>query len=196
MGKTVGEVIRERRAGVDGHGEECRCERNKCQVLTDVEFAELQKALASGEAVKRKVYSPGYVYEIPDQTPVEIPVNMRVPETQEDMIRRIVAENALVKLRDGEMETPEEANDFDVDEPEMVLSDIQVLTMMEDHIAESKIVDKPKGGEENGGSSKDPGGSGNRPVEPSVAGGTQGGEPGSSHKEAGNSGTSNPSVKQ
>lgn len=55
-------------------------------------------------------------YEYPDPTPVEIPVELRKPETMDEKMRRIVREQISVKAQESGLETFEEANDFDVDD--------------------------------------------------------------------------------
>lgn len=51
--------------------------------------------------------------EIPDPTPVEMPLNFKRPETIQEMIRRLVNVQNSDELG---AETWEEANDFDVDD--------------------------------------------------------------------------------
>lgn len=92
-------------------------------------------------------YTLGFELEIPDPTPIEIPVGMGKPESIEDMIQRLMVTDQLKRLREGEMETEEEANDFDTGEPDMVISHHQVTTMIEDNIKESKILIRQNGGD-------------------------------------------------
>ncbi|AXL14897.1 hypothetical protein [Microviridae sp.] len=55
-------------------------------------------------------------HEVPDPTPVEIASTLRQPESMEDMIRRFVrVEGSRVAARQ-EMESFEEANDFEPEE--------------------------------------------------------------------------------
>lgn len=55
-------------------------------------------------------------YEYPDPTPVEIPVELRKPETMDEKMRRIVREQISFRAAENGQETYEEANDFDVDD--------------------------------------------------------------------------------
>lgn len=56
--------------------------------------------------------------EIPDPTPVEIPAGISKPESMNDMIRRYVRIEASKIAEANDMETFEEADDFEVDDME------------------------------------------------------------------------------
>lgn len=77
-------------------------------------------------------------HEIPDPTPVEIPIGYKAPETLQQMIARMVQSEALkAELRRQGAETFEESDDFEVegDEGEMV-STYEMRDMAEEFIAE------------------------------------------------------------
>lgn len=54
--------------------------------------------------------------EIPDPTPVAMPINFRRPESLVDMMRRLIRTEVSQHAESLEAESFEEANDFDVDE--------------------------------------------------------------------------------
>lgn len=54
--------------------------------------------------------------EIPDKTPLEMPLGLKKPESMEDMIRRYVRVEASKVARHEGMETFEEADDFDMED--------------------------------------------------------------------------------
>lgn len=119
------------------------------EVLTDDKFAELPRDEEGQIVSARKMWTPGFREEVPDQTPLAIPVNMQSPETLEQTMLRLIQ---LQKFRDAgfdaAFETEEEANDFVVEESETAISGLQVMTMLEDNARESKVLE-PKGGEGN-----------------------------------------------
>lgn len=68
--------------------------------------------------------------ELPDPTPVELPLRLRKPETQEDMMRRIVLEEHLSRqAREEGLETFAEADDFEIDEDPDPISHYEVLDL-------------------------------------------------------------------
>ena len=58
--------------------------------------------------------------QIPDPTPVEIPVGFSAPEPLESMIARLVRQESFRSGVNAEAETFEEADDLDVDEDDPV----------------------------------------------------------------------------
>lgn len=57
--------------------------------------------------------------ELLDDTPVEMPVGFKRPESIHEMVRRYIRTEAFrQKMEEAGLETEEEANDFDVDEEE------------------------------------------------------------------------------
>lgn len=79
--------------------------------------------------------------QIPDNTPVEIPIGFGHPEPLESMIARLVrAESARVQ-QTGEAETFEESDDFESDEGELV-SPYQMHNMQEEAPLEAKGLDR------------------------------------------------------
>lgn len=55
-------------------------------------------------------------YEYPDPTPVEVPIELKRPETTDERLRRIVRELISTKAVDNGLESFEESNDFEVDD--------------------------------------------------------------------------------
>lgn len=55
-------------------------------------------------------------HEVPDDTPVAMPVGFRKPESLQDQIRRLVRNELSARAMDQGLETFEEADDFDVED--------------------------------------------------------------------------------
>lgn len=72
--------------------------------------------------------------EVPDKTPVELPLGYNAPEPLELMIARLIRASTIHAVRNG-MESFEEADDFEVEdaEGETVLSNYEVKEMDEEH---------------------------------------------------------------
>lgn len=114
-------------------------------------------------------YTDGYKMEIPDPVPVEIPVGMKVPESLEDLMTRMLNNREALRASLGEVETPEEAEDFDIGDGDVVVSPLQEMTMAEDLARESKrLAPAPKsekeGGEEDGRKDSSVGDNGSKPA--------------------------------
>lgn len=77
--------------------------------------------------------------EIPDNTPVELPIGYRVPETLESMIARLITNSQFNQARHaaGE-ETFEEADDFDTDEDEPDFTSSHQMTDMQEEFIHVK----------------------------------------------------------
>lgn len=88
----------------------------------------------------------GHVYL--DQTPLEVPVNMQVPESVESMVARLVRLEQR-KASEGEANMAEEMDDFEVD-LEDPLASYQAVDMVPDLPEEDKSIER-KGGDGNGG---------------------------------------------
>lgn len=69
--------------------------------------------------------------EIPDQTPVEMPLGYERPESIESMIARMVRSVSEQAGREG-AETFEEADDFDMDDDSEIVSPYQMSQMEEE----------------------------------------------------------------
>lgn len=69
--------------------------------------------------------------EIPDPTPIELPIGYKAPETLESMISRMVRVHSLLAVKEG-LESFEESDDFDDDENEMT-SPYQMTQMQEEN---------------------------------------------------------------
>lgn len=81
--------------------------------------------------------------EIPDNTPVEMPLGYEKPESLESMIARMVQDVSRRAKEKGTVETFEEADDFDDNEPELK-SPYQMTDMEEEQPRElSKWTPKP-----------------------------------------------------
>lgn len=52
--------------------------------------------------------------QVCDSTPVEVPLRMQRPETQQEMFQRLIREHISQQALANEMESFEEADDFDV----------------------------------------------------------------------------------
>lgn len=70
--------------------------------------------------------------EIPDNTPVEIPLGYKAPETLQEMIARMIRVENMQQMAAKGMETFEEADDFDVDDDADLVSEYQMLEMQEE----------------------------------------------------------------
>lgn len=73
--------------------------------------------------------------EIPDQTPVELPLGYKVPETLEQLMARMIRNVEFNRIREAAgAETFEEADDFEVgDEENDGLSQYQLSQMQEEY---------------------------------------------------------------
>lgn len=104
---------------------------------------------------------PGVKYnergeEIPDTTPVEIPVGFGAPETTEEMIRRMIHGVLSDDARSRGAETFEEANDFDIpdEEWEDLTTQHEILSMGEEFPDAEEAQAEPVGEDEKGGRGK------------------------------------------
>lgn len=80
--------------------------------------------------------------EIPDNTPVEMPVGYEQPESLESMIRRMISNNEYLNHFKG-AESIEEADDFDVMEDELPESPYEFKDMREEFLGEVKQTPAP-----------------------------------------------------
>lgn len=65
-------------------------------------------------------------YEIPDNTPVEMPTRLRLPQSRVDQIRQFIRQELSLQAEGDGYETFEEANDLEPDD-----EDYQPLTAYE-----------------------------------------------------------------
>lgn len=72
--------------------------------------------------------------EIPDNTPVAMPVGHERPESLESMIARMIRTTNAIAAKTGAFDTDEEADDFETGEPEPV-SAYQMTDMEEEAVA-------------------------------------------------------------
>lgn len=80
--------------------------------------------------------------EIPDPTPMEMPVGYEQPESLESMIRRMISNNEYLNHFKG-AESEEEADDFDVSDDELPASPYEFQDMREEFLAEVKQTPTP-----------------------------------------------------
>lgn len=73
--------------------------------------------------------------EIPDPTPVELPVGYEHPESLEQMIARMIRFESARAEAEG-LESFEEADDFDVSDDVVLVSDHQMTDMQEEYVHE------------------------------------------------------------
>lgn len=71
--------------------------------------------------------------EIPDPTPMELPLGYERPEPLEHMIARMIQANSRLAAKQG-LETEEEANDFEIDDDDKLVSKYEFTEMQEEHI--------------------------------------------------------------
>lgn len=70
--------------------------------------------------------------EVPDPTPIEVPLNFRRPPSLTERIKSIIAHQLSQQAAETGAETFEEANDFDVDEDPDFHSPYEVLELQEE----------------------------------------------------------------
>lgn len=71
-------------------------------------------------------------HEIPDNTPLEIPVGFHLPESLETTIARLVRAESIRAADKGVAETFEESDDFDLDEENTPISGYQMTDLIEE----------------------------------------------------------------
>lgn len=71
--------------------------------------------------------------EIPDPTPVELPVGYEHPESLEAMIARMIRYESL-RAEEAGLESFEEADDFDVSDDVVLVSEHQMTDMQEEYV--------------------------------------------------------------
>lgn len=82
-------------------------------------------------------YTEDLKMEIPDKTPVELPIGYRAPETLEQLIARLVRNQQTQNYIAAQgAETFEEADDFDVDDDQEMTSPYEMNQMQEEYIHE------------------------------------------------------------
>lgn len=81
--------------------------------------------------------------EVPDPTPVEVPLRFRNQESSDDRIRRIIRETMSRMAVDSGRESFEEANDFDVDEDPDPVSQYELSDMQEERSFDEPVADRP-----------------------------------------------------
>lgn len=72
--------------------------------------------------------------EMPDPTPVEMPIGYEKPESLESMIARMVRAESALAAKGGTMETFEEATDFDDNDEGELVSQFQMTDMQEEYM--------------------------------------------------------------
>lgn len=113
--------------------------------------------------------------EIPDPTPIEVPLDFNRPLTLQEEIRRFLQIEASYVAQNAGFETFEEADDFDVDEEEVeFVSPYEIMEMSDEQSFGRESVEGPAGapGQESPGAAQ-PHGEGS----PAGSGSTEGAEP-------------------
>lgn len=77
------------------------------------------------------MHTKDYKYEVPDKTPVEMPLGYEKPEPLEHMIARMVRTFSMAAEAQG-AESFEESDDFDVDDDSELHSPYQLSDMQEE----------------------------------------------------------------
>lgn len=86
--------------------------------------------------------------EYPDQTPIEVPLNMKKPESLRDTMRRFIREEFSREAVMSEKESFEEANDFDIDDETDLLSPYEITDMEPEYLQdEQEAPSEPTGAE-------------------------------------------------
>lgn len=82
--------------------------------------------------------------EIPDKTPVAMPIGYERPESLQSMIARMVHSHALMTAAQKQgMETFEESDDFDVDDEGDLTSPYQMTDMQEEYVTPKPQTQQP-----------------------------------------------------
>lgn len=79
-------------------------------------------------------------WEYPDPTPVEWPVGVEVPETMEQKIARMIRVSVSQAASEAGAESFEEADDFDVDDPEALPESIHELDDDQERIMRDQVM--------------------------------------------------------
>lgn len=112
-------------------------------------------------------------HEIPDPTPVAVPVGWSAPESLVDQVRRLVRQEFSQQARATGHETFEEADDFDVDDdfdpssPWELNFDQEAASRTDDSPA-ARSEAEPRGGSQPAPQGRDPGGAGPGPTDAPV----------------------------
>lgn len=80
--------------------------------------------------------------EIPDNTPVEMPLGLRMPKPLQELIKDIVRHQMSQEAAEEGRETFDEANDFDVEDDEIPASPYEIDEDEEFRSAEQKVLDR------------------------------------------------------
>jgi len=76
-----------------------------------------------------------YGQEIPDQTPMEIPLYARgTVESLPEIMKRVIRQHFDQQARENEMETFEESEDFDIEEEDNWTSPYELVEMDEEPV--------------------------------------------------------------
>lgn len=83
-------------------------------------------------------------HEVPDQTPVEVPTGLRRPPSIHEEIKRFIRSELSRQAQANEMETFEEADDFEIDDSE--IDDLPTPYQLRE--PEEMLADYPEGNRE------------------------------------------------
>lgn len=81
-------------------------------------------------------YTKGYKQEIPDPTPMEIPVGYRMPMSLAEQIKAMVRTQLSQQAEAQGEETFEEADDFEIDEDPSPISQYEMQDMAPEFVRE------------------------------------------------------------
>ncbi|MEM2002530.1 MAG: hypothetical protein QXT77_07805 [Candidatus Methanomethylicaceae archaeon] len=98
--------------------------------------------------------------ELPDQTPIEVPLDFSRPLTLQEEIRRFLRIEASYVAENAGFETFEEADDFDVDDEEVeFVSPYEILEMSDEQSFGRESIEGPArvAGQEGAGSARSDG---------------------------------------
>ncbi len=76
--------------------------------------------------------------QIPDQRPIELPLNYKAPETLQQTIQRMIQVESFRAGQNG-LETEEEADDFDCDDEIEFTSQYEFTEMEIEHVPSSHV---------------------------------------------------------
>lgn len=87
-------------------------------------------------------YTEGFKFQIPDPTPVEIPLRLKYQQTADEKIAAAVTAELSFRSDQHGMESLEQANDFEVEDPEEwdPTSQYEITEMHEDYLDDPREI--------------------------------------------------------
>lgn len=91
-------------------------------------------------------YTDGYKLQIPDPTPVELPLRYKYQQTADEKIAAAVSHELSIRATQHEMETLKEANDFDIQDPDEwdPTSQYEITEMQEEYLDDPREITEEK----------------------------------------------------